>query len=148
MKIVFKEVGMSQRMWAPWMALVAMGIMLAASHTVSAQNAALPDEYSKRIQQRSAVPEFRGDMFGDQISLNGGSLELVQNDIDLPGNSALPVQMGCRLSPESVSVQTNGGHLGAWDMDIPSVHGVFSRTMAGTFVKFADSVRLRSVNLG
>lgn len=118
---------MSQWKWAPSMALGLVSLwLLAASGTACAQDASLPDEYSKHIQHRSAVTAFGPDLFGEQISLSTGSLEIVQTDIDLPGNSALPVRMGRRYAPGDVAADTGGGHFAKWDMDIPSVHGVFA----------------------
>lgn len=84
----------------------------------------VPDEYGKRIQQHSAVGTLGDDLAGDQIDLSSGRLTIVQTDIDLPGNNALPVRVARRFQPADVY---NTGHFGMWSLDIPNVHGTFGR---------------------
>lgn len=82
-----------------------------------------PQEFDKIIQQRGQVGALTDGYFGDQISLSIGGLEIIQTDVGLPGNNALPVRAGRRL------VAGKGlygvGHFDKWDLDIPNLHGVF-----------------------
>lgn len=84
----------------------------------------VPEEFDKLIQQRSRIGALGDDYFGDHIDLSSGSLEIVQTDIDLPGNNALPVRVGRRLVAGKGFYGT--GHFDAMDLDIPNLHGVFA----------------------
>jgi RHS repeat-associated protein len=63
------------------------------------------------------------DLFGDRVNLFNGSLEFEQTDLQLPGNSALPVELGRRFTP--ARDPRIRGPLGDWDLDLPYVGGVF-----------------------
>ncbi len=60
-------------------------------------------------------------LFGDNINLYTGSMEIVQTDVDLKGNNALQVRVGRRFTVGSPTK----GHFKLWDLDIPYMHGVF-----------------------
>ena len=81
----------------------------------------IPEEYDKLINRRE-VSAFGNEGFGDQIDLAGGSLQIVQTDIDLPGNNALPVRVSRRFQAADTY---GGGHFRYWSLDIPNVHGTF-----------------------
>jgi YD repeat-containing protein len=63
------------------------------------------------------------DLFGDRVNLFNGSLEFEQTDLSVPGNNALPVALGRRHTPAR-DPQIRGP-LGDWDLDLPSIGGVF-----------------------
>jgi hypothetical protein len=87
------------------------------------------DEYNKLIKQRSSVDAFGAEGFGDKISLNDGSLEVIQTDVDLRGNDAIPVTVSRRFTPADVY---NSGHFGYWNLEIPHAHGTFSKAAGWT----------------
>jgi YD repeat-containing protein len=65
--------------------------------------------------------------FGDQIDLRMGGVTFDVVDIDIPGNSSLPVRLGRRF--EVKDHLHNAGDLGGfgeWDIDIPRLHGTFA----------------------
>jgi hypothetical protein len=97
---------------------VSIGWPLAATADVS-----IPDEYAKTIQQHSRIGTLDGGFFGDHVSLSTGDLEIVQTDVDLPGNNALPVRVGRRFRPGNYPAD---GNFADWDLDIPHLHGVFA----------------------
>jgi hypothetical protein len=138
---------MPARKSASWTRLgLLVTTLLAASATVSAQSVTPAQEFNTRIQQRSSISTLDGSLFGDHIGLGRGSFELVQTDVDLPGNSALAVRMGRRFTPDSVAAEGGGGHFGGFEMDIPNVHGVFDGSAAVMawrtgFPSFADADR-------
>lgn len=82
----------------------------------------IPEEYDKLIQHRGEVTAFGNDGFGDRIDIGSGALQIVQTDVDLPGNSALPMRVSRRFVPGD---KYGGGHFGLWSLDIPYMHGVF-----------------------
>ncbi|MFT4257290.1 MAG: hypothetical protein QM599_10095 [Pseudoxanthomonas sp.] len=89
----------------------------------SARAATIPGEYDKLIQHRGEITAFGSEGFGDRIDIGSGDLEIVQTDVDLPGNNALPVRIARRFTPGN---KYASGHFGVWNLDIPYVHGVFS----------------------
>ncbi|MFT3761569.1 MAG: hypothetical protein QM761_02950 [Pseudoxanthomonas sp.] len=89
----------------------------------SAGAATIPEEYDKLIQHRGEITVFGSEGFGDKIDIGSGGLEIVQTDVDLPGNNALPVRIARRFTPGN---KYASGHFGVWNLDIPYVHGVFS----------------------
>jgi YD repeat-containing protein len=97
---------------------VSIGWPLAATADVN-----IPDEFAKMIQQRSQIGTLDGGLFGDHVSLSTGDLEIVQTDVDLPGNNALAVRVGRRFRPGNYPAD---GNFADWDLDIPHLHGVFA----------------------
>lgn len=82
------------------------------------------DEQGKLLRGSDVVASLGPDLFGDEVSLYTGSLEFVQTDVSIPGNSALPVSIGRRFS-----VGENGykrHHFGDWMLEVPRAHGVFT----------------------
>lgn len=79
------------------------------------------DDYGKLIQSGAVVKSPGNKLFGDNINLYTGSMEIVQTDVDLKGNNALQVRVGRRFTVGSPTK----GHFKLWDLDIPYMHGVF-----------------------
>jgi YD repeat-containing protein len=63
-------------------------------------------------------------MFGDRIGLFTGSVEFLQTDVSIPGNGP-EVAIKRRITSGTQAIK-GLGMFGAWDMAIPSVHGLFS----------------------
>lgn len=104
--------------------LRAIGLMLAAlAGLFPAAGIAedVYDDYGKLIQSGAVVRSPGGQLFGENINLYTGSMEIVQTDVDLKGNNALQVRIGRRFSVGSPTK----GHFKLWDLDIPYMHGVF-----------------------
>lgn len=83
----------------------------------------VPDEYGKTIKHHNEIATLTGEFGGDHIDLSTGRLDIVQTDIDLAGNNALPVRVARRFQPAD---KYNSGHFGIWTMDLPSIHGTFA----------------------
>lgn len=81
-------------------------------------------EMGKLIRAPQAVTALGNDLLGDQVNLYSGSLEFIQTDVSLPGNSALPVSMGRRLKTGAMAPE--GTHFGRWEMEVPHLHGIFA----------------------
>src|SRR5688572_30760820 len=82
------------------------------------------EEQGHLIRGDRSIATLGPDLFGDRASLYTGGLEFVQTDVSLPGNNALPVQIGRRLA--TGKSHFFNGLFGEWDLDIPHVKGVFS----------------------
>lgn len=81
-------------------------------------------EAGKLTRADEAVTSLGPDLFGDKVNLYNGTVEFVQSDFAIPGNSALPMGVSRRLT--TGTLQTVGGIFGDWDLEIPHLHGVFS----------------------
>lgn len=91
---------------------------------IAQQTASQYQELGQLMRAPRAIAALGNDLLGDRVNLYSGSLEFVQTDVTLPGNSALPVSMGRRLT---AGVQApEGTHFGRWDMEIPHLHGIFA----------------------
>ncbi|KAA9132078.1 RHS repeat-associated core domain-containing protein [Marinihelvus fidelis] len=82
-------------------------------------------EYRKRVEAAQNVSSLDTGLFGEQVSLYNGSTAFAVTDIDIPGNSTLPVRLTRRFA---VEMQPQN-HLkpydsllrgaGNWDVDVP-----------------------------
>ncbi|MEZ0469086.1 hypothetical protein [Luteimonas salinilitoris] len=90
-----------------------------------------------------------GSAFGDQISLFTGSTEFVVNDIEVKGNSGLPVTLGRRFI-----VRDKEGSVGDltpfaiqgfhdWDIEIPYISGTFDKMEGWVVGNSSDPHRLK-----
>ncbi|KUP01146.1 hypothetical protein AR274_11090 [Stenotrophomonas maltophilia] len=84
------------------------------------------EDYAAALNARGQILQLdTGDMFGERIGLFTGSVEFLQTDVDLPGNSALEVGIKRRLVAGAQGRQ-GLGMFGVWDLALPRVHGTFS----------------------
>lgn len=86
-------------------------------------------EYSKLIRVAEQVQPLTSDLFGENVNLYNGQTEFSNLDIDIPGNGELPVQLRRRFSvaqlpDNAIGIESFGG-FGNWDVDVPSISGVF-----------------------
>jgi len=102
----------------------AIAVLALCTASQAGAQVTVPDEYGKQIQHRSEVGTLGDGLAGDQVDLSTGRLSIVQTDIDLPGNNALPVRVTRRFQPADTY---NKGHFGIWTMDLPSIRGTFAR---------------------
>ena len=91
----------SLKAWLGWSLVV-------ACLPVAAQVAPY-EEYGKNLRAAQEVSPLKSDLFGDKVSLYNGATEFDVTDIDLPGNSQLPVRFGRRLTIDDRRLPT--GHL-------------------------------------
>ena len=95
------------------------------------------DVTSKSIEDRrfkppsDAVGVLGPDIFGDQTDHNTGSTSFTVTDIDVPGNSNLPVRfsrsMRVAINDFAPPVPLGGGPLNSagWEIDVPHISGIF-----------------------
>jgi YD repeat-containing protein len=83
-------------------------------------------ENGKLMRADENLATLGNDLFGEQVNLYDGATQFVQTDVALPGNSALPVSVGRRLTTGNSHLVT--GLFGDWDLEIPHLQGVFANT--------------------
>lgn len=86
------------------------------------------EEFGKHLRAAQEVTPLKSDLFGDQVSLYNGATEFDVTDIDLPGNSSLPVQLRRRLVIDDRRIDPGRiKGMGDWDVDVPYIEGVFTQ---------------------
>ncbi|MEZ0469587.1 RHS repeat domain-containing protein [Luteimonas salinilitoris] len=93
---------------------------------VVAQDKEVWEEYGKRVERSREVSPLGPDLLGDQASLSDGSLSFQATDVDIPGNSALPVSFSRKYAVTDRSGRYRDSPLADWDIDVPSISGVFA----------------------
>ncbi len=112
---------------------VMLGVMATCLGLVAfdaiAQELRYDQKYLERIQQSQDIGRYSASSFGDQINLKNGGVEFRWTDVDIPGNSKLPVRLQRSLVIEDQSAGRSGS-LGGFDVggaiDIPYLKGVFA----------------------
>lgn len=122
---------------------IVVALVMSCAMTATAQAANFLEMVSSRVKGTEARVAMGPDLFGEQTSLSTGATEFRVTDVQLPTNSGLKLQFGRRLDMASPHLQSSGtedysfeGSLSAsqehkevfgknWDLDIPSIHGVF-----------------------
>jgi RHS repeat-associated protein len=110
---------------------------------VSAQEVTLAQEFGEKIRAAQVQAPLQADAFGNSINDATGQTVFSNVDIDLPGNSALPVRLGRRLPIEPRYIQEELGGLGNWDIDVPYIEATFSRTYGWSISVSTDPNRFR-----
>lgn len=109
-----------------WAALLVMLSMTA--HAQSTDGVDPYEEYGKHLRAAQDVTPLKSNLFGDQVSLYNGQTEFDVTDIDLPGNSDLPVQLRRRLVINDRRKDPgNLGGMGEWDLEVPYIDGTFTQ---------------------
>ncbi|MBK8069011.1 MAG: RHS repeat-associated core domain-containing protein [Rhodanobacteraceae bacterium] len=86
------------------------------------------EEHAKLIDQRRNLAALGPDLMGEQVNLQTGALSFVHTDIDLPGNSGLPVRLLRRFTVEPKRGNDNLrlAAFADWEMDVPYLSGTFA----------------------
>jgi len=86
------------------------------------------EEWGDRIKKAEVLAPLGDNLAGDQVNYYNGQLSFTVTDIDLPGNSALPVRLTRTLSaadPGKTSSQAPN-QAGGWDIELPYIGGIFA----------------------
>lgn len=107
-------------------------------------------EYRKRVESAQNITALKGDLFGDSVNLYNGKTEFTATDIDVPGNSALPVRLQRRFNVElhlagGSNFNANLNAAGAWDIEVPHISGTFA-PVSGWSEQRCSSEMVPSVN--
>jgi YD repeat-containing protein len=83
------------------------------------------EDYNKKIQSAQMVSPMSGDSFGESVSLYDGTVTFSATDIDVPGNSGLPVQLSRYFKVMNRRGEYGLPGLADWELDTPRVYGEF-----------------------
>ena len=83
------------------------------------------DDHAKRITSAEVVGTLGEDMFGEQVNFYTGSTSFTHTDLEVPGNSALPVRAGRRFAIDGSKVDPYGHAFGDWELDVPYLSGTY-----------------------
>lgn len=122
-------------------AAVALLSVPALSTDAHAQSAPLSFEYDKKIEAAKSMGPLGTGMFGESISTANGVTSFSVTDIDVPGNSRLPVQLRRRLAIEERYLPEELGGIGNWDIDVPYIEGTFSQSLGWSVGPHNSSTR-------
>lgn len=85
------------------------------------------EEYGKAFKSRNSVAALDASVFGDSVDLSNGALSFSVTDVNVPGNSSLPVAITRTLSVTSRAFDSdNDRPFADWELDIPRLEGVYS----------------------
>lgn len=87
-------------------------------------------EYGNRIKNRQTLDALNSGLFGEQVNLFDGTASFSATDINVPGNSSLPVSVTRKLSIGSSHNAADEGLFGDWELAIPYLSNI-STTSAG-----------------
>jgi len=102
-------------------------LLLAAGFAAHAEVPSWNEEYGNRLKYGEMAKPLEGEIFGEKINIYDGSVSFAATDISLPGNSEIPLSLGRTLDPSNP--KTNLA-FGDWELDIPSISGVFGADTA------------------
>lgn len=77
------------------------------------------------IQRAREIQALGAEAFGEQVSLQDGTLAFAVTDIDLHGNNSLPVRFGRSYRLFNREMQPTQEMLGDWVVDVPHLRAVF-----------------------
>ena len=110
----------------PYSICVATVLCSAAGGTAAASTVMPYEEYAKRIDSAKTVSALTSGLFGDSVSLYNGATTFSATDIDLPGQSGLPVRVQRNFQIDTADPTERLGGFGLWDLDVPYIHGTFA----------------------
>lgn len=114
-------------------ALVSMAAFFSIEAAYAQASAISPElEYSRKLESTSRLAPVTHGVFGEQISHFNGSTTFRVVDIDLRGNSGLPVQLARRLRIEDRFGTSYLGGMGEWDVEVPHISAVVSTAYGWT----------------
>lgn len=85
------------------------------------------EEYEKKISTSSTIAPLGPELFGESIDLYNGRLSFRHVDVDIPGNSSLPVRASRSYSGEERVYQM----MANWTFEVPHLGGTFAADVNG-----------------
>ncbi len=102
-------------------------VLMGLPALVKAQSIAIEYEYPKKIEAANRVNPLDSTAFGNATDDATGRTVFSNVDIDLPGNSALPVRLGRKISIDYRYLDQELGGIGNWDIEVPYIESTFSK---------------------
>jgi len=84
------------------------------------------EAYGKRVDSAKSVQALGSDAFGDSVNLQDGALSFSVTDVDLPGNSSLPVRFTRTYTVVNSHQETPSHMLADWSVEVPRITGQFA----------------------
>ncbi len=102
-----------------------------APEQVLVEESANDEKYDRmtRVNAAEAIAPLGDSLFGDSTNYYTGATTFSVTDIDLPGNSALPVRLTRTHSATEARGPTAPGLLGEWELETPHMRGVYSNAL-------------------
>ncbi len=98
--------------------------LLSLSFSVGAQGSmAWGEEYARKINASAAIDPLSADGAGEHVNLFDGSATFSIADIDIPGNSGLPVELSRTWDTHNEGIEYLP--MGDWVIDVPNISGTF-----------------------
>jgi hypothetical protein len=88
------------------------------------------EEFARKIQAARAVAPLGSDLFGDTTDWYTGTTTFRIVDVEIPGNSALPVRIARTHSTAPPEGPITPGLLGDWELELPFLSSVFPQNNA------------------
>lgn len=112
-------------------------VLLTSAFSAASQQTLQPfQEYDKKIRAAEQMGPLKSDLFGDSVSLYDQRATFQHTDVSLSGNNSLPVAFERRLvvRPRSAigDSSQNFGGAADWDIEVPSISGVFDSAYGWT----------------
>src|SRR5258705_8679793 len=76
------------------------------------------------IRSGEVIEALGPNLMGDSVNEYSGGLEFTQTDVSLPGNNALPVQVGRHKAVGTIQAYAGTGLFANWDLDIPRLRTI------------------------
>jgi RHS repeat-associated protein len=105
----------------------ALAVLMCLPAFSKAQTIAIEYEYQKKINAANELGSLNSTAFGNSTDDATGRTVFSNTDIDLPGNNALAVRLGRRLSIDYRYFDQELGGIGNWDIEVPYIEGTFSK---------------------
>ncbi len=108
-------------------ALAACSCLLVVADAAAVEYA---EEFTRKIQAARAVASLGADLFGDSTDWYSGTTTFRVVDVDIPGNSALPVRIARMRSSAPPEGPIQPGLMGDWELELPYLSSVFAQGAA------------------
>lgn len=107
-------------------ALPLLVAIMCLSTAVSAQGLYEWETHEKRMKSSESIATLGSEVFGDNINLQNGSLSFSVVDVEIPGNSALPVRFARSYQVQNSRESASDHPLADWTLQLPRIHGNFA----------------------
>ena len=111
---------------------LAFACVLTLSAAATAQDAYQWESHDKRVSSAQTITALGNDLFGDSVSLQTGALSFTVTDVDLPGNSRLPVRFTRSFTVTNSRGEPTNRMLADWMVQLPRLTARFAATTSGT----------------